>query len=107
MLIRCHDGPFIRPGEPRSLTVTVMNNGRMHQQHWVRIRLHLPAGLELDGPDQAQLPLNYNFQSNAAVTFRLTDIGQQGQAVFDLLVEAELVGRHSSAVEKIRLMRRA
>ena len=107
MLIRCHDGPFIRPGEPRSLTVTVMNNGRMHQQHWVRIRLHLPAGLELDGPDQVQLPLNYNFQSNAAVTFRLTDIGQQGQAVFDLLVEAELVGRHSSAVEKIRLMRHA
>lgn len=106
VLVDYHDGPFFQTGQPRKLTVTVADNGYMHQQHWANIRLYAPAGVSVLSGGDFCLPLNYNHGSRAQAVFELVDTELFTAGRMELIVDVSLVGRHSSAPIKVVLMRR-
>jgi len=100
-----HGSPFFSPGEPRKLTVTVINDDSMRQQQWARITLYKPESVELEGPESVLLPLNNLVGSKAEVEFSLiTDYYESHR--LEVIVDVSLEGRHSSGSAKITLMRR-
>ena len=97
--------PFFRQGETRRLRVTARNCFEMRRQEWARISLYAPAGVEVLSGAQFQLPLNNLWGATAEAEFEI-DASQYPAAQLELLVDVQLVGRHSYGVVKVVLNRK-
>jgi ADP-ribosylglycohydrolase len=95
---------LFRPGEERTLRITVVNSQKMRQQQWVRISLYSPGGVEVLGGMSVLRPLNNLYRSKAEAEFTFTADPSAGPKL-ELLVHASLEGRHSSGTLKVVLMR--
>ena len=105
MLVDLLEEPFFYYGEARKIRVTVRNCFEMRRQEWAKIRIHMPAGAEIQGPGEYMLPLNNLWGAKAEAEFTFsTDQFAGGRLEF--LVEVQLEGRHSYGVTKVVLMRK-
>jgi len=105
MMVDLLDEPFFRDGEIRKFRVSVRNCFEMRRQEWVRIRIHMPAGVELQGAGEVMLPLNNLWGSMVEAEFSF-NAEQHTGGKLEFLVEAQLEGRHSYGVIKVVMMRK-
>ena len=105
VLVDLLDEPFFRYGETRRFRVTVRNCFELRRQEWARIRVHAPAGVELEGAGEVMLPLNNLWGAKAEAEFAF-NADQFTGGRLELLVDVQLEGRHSYGVTKVVLMRR-
>ena len=105
MMVDLLEEPFFRYGETRRIRVSVKNCFEMRRQEWVRLRVHVPAGAEIQGASEYMLPLNNLWGAEAQAEFCI-DVDQYTGGKLEFLVEAQLEGRHSYGVIKVVLMRK-
>ena len=98
------DSVGFRSGETRKIGVTVINAAAMREQQWVKITAYLPEGVRTVGSREVQLPLNNLYGSKAETEFEL-DVSEYAPAKLEFVIDASLVGRHSSGPVKVTLMR--
>jgi ADP-ribosylglycohydrolase len=93
---------FFSKGEPRSVTVTVENSNLSGQQHWVRLSLFLPPGVEAVSPRCVSLPLNNLWGSKAEARFVIDAARFEGSRL-EVILDVSAEGRHSSGSLKLTL----
>lgn len=94
---------FFTKGEPRGITVTVQNSDLSGQQHWARLSLFLPPGVDAVSPRCVSLPLNNLWGSKAEARFVLDASHFEG-ARLEFVLDVSVEGRHSSGSMKLTLM---
>lgn len=104
VMIDYDDSVFFKYGETRKIKVTVVNSHTMCQQQWAKIKLFMPAGVNVIGGSSVKLPLNNLYGSKAEVKFEFNaDLFDDNNLEF--IVDVSLEGRHSSGAMKVTLMR--
>ena len=104
MLVDLVDEPFFTAGQQKRIRVSVKNCFEMRQQQWVRIRLHVPEGVDLADSGELLLPLNNLWGAGAQAEFAFTANAFRGSRL-EVLIEAQLEGRHSYGVIKAQFAR--
>ena len=97
---------FYDKDRPRGITVTVENSDLTRQQHWVRITLFTPPGVEVVSPRVVSLPLNNVWGAKAETRFVL-DASHFDGARLEMALDVSVEGRHSSGTVKLPLLPRA
>ena len=91
-------------GQTNKIRVRVENYSFMAQQHWAKITLYMPQGVEVLGGTSVELPLNNTVGACAETEFEFsTDAYNNSRLEF--IVDVSLVGRHSSGPVKVTMMR--
>ncbi len=101
-----HGSVFFKKGEPRTISIRVMNNHIMKEQQWVTVTLYLPEGVTVNGASSVMLPLNNLHGYTADATFELNTEFFGGNKL-ELLADVSLNGRHSYDVVKVTLFAKA
>ena len=95
-----------RPGEKRTITVTVYNDFYWNEQHWVDITAYSNDDISILSNREVKLPLN-----NLSGTFAKADISfivnNCDHGSIDIMIGADIIGRHSQGALKITLYQEA
>ena len=97
--------PYFTHGETRKIHVTVRNCFEMRRQEWAKVTLHAPEGVELLSAREIMLPLNNLWGATAEAEFEF-NADFYPSAKLEMLVEAQLEGRHSYGTIKVVMTRR-
>ncbi len=97
-------GPFFEADKPKRVTIKVLNSDIFWQQHWCKLKLYLPEGVEVLGGNEFDLPLNDNFGEIAVADFDLDTSAFKGGRL-EAVVDVSLIGRHTATPVKLTLLR--
>jgi ADP-ribosylglycohydrolase len=95
--------PFIQPGVPRKLRLTVEN--QFFKQQWLTVRWHLPAGWKVSPGPAVSLPLE-QYHCNVgtrSVEFNL-EAGELNEPRYDLVLQIRSIGHPSQGLIPVVLL---
>jgi ADP-ribosylglycohydrolase len=95
---------YFNEADKRIIRVTVTNSHTMMRQHWARISLYAPDGVNILSGNSVLKPLNNLTGSKAEVEFTFCACCFSG-AKLELIVDVSLEGRHSSGQVKVVLLK--
>ena len=93
-------------GVERTIRVTVSNDFYWNEQHWVTITAYSNDDITILSGGQMKLPLNNLSGTSATAEIRFL-VNDPTQGSIDLVLTADLIGRHSQGAMKITLYQEA
>jgi hypothetical protein len=95
--------PFIQPGVPRKLRLTVEN--QFFKQQWLSVRWHLPAGWRVTPGPALSLPLEQFHCNDGVRSIEFTlEAGELSEARYDLVLQITSLGHHSQGLIPVTLL---
>jgi hypothetical protein len=95
--------PFIQPGVPRRLRLTVEN--QFFKQQWLSVRWHLPAGWKVSPGPAISLPLEQYHCNLGTHSIEFTlEAGELNEPRYDLVLQISSIGHHSQGLIPVTLL---
>lgn len=95
---------YYKKDVPRKVSVRIYNALYLKQQQWVKIKVFMPAGVEMLSSDSVLLQLNHLNGDYAETTFEFI-AGNVPEPRLEFIVSCTLEGRHSNENIKVTMLR--
>lgn len=98
------DGPYICPGVPKKVRVTVYDSRHLNRNNnqWINFKWFLPKGVTVSPCTELAFPMRASYLAKKEMEFEIAS--DQAGGVIDLIGDISISGRHSYGLIKAKLI---